>query len=94
MIRKKDLLSLPVETVSGVALGRVVDIEIDTELHNVQMYIVRRHILPNPLAVDTNILRIHPRQVRSLTAEKMVVDDAVISEEERQVAPATPSPST
>ncbi|MFA6511800.1 MAG: PRC-barrel domain-containing protein [Patescibacteria group bacterium] len=78
VIDKKHLFSLPVETVSGTQLGKIVDIEIDVDTHVVRCYCIRRHGLSNPLAGRTNTLQIHPRQVQALTAEKMVVDDASI----------------
>lgn len=90
-IDKKLLFTLPVETVSGDQLGKVCDIELDVEQHTVRAYLVRRHLLPNPLRNETNILRIQPHQVRALTAEKMVVDDTAIPAKERSVATATPS---
>jgi sporulation protein YlmC with PRC-barrel domain len=77
-VNKKILFNLPVETASGVALGKVYDVEIDAEQHTVQAYLVRRQLLSNPLNADAHTLRIHPHQVQTVTEKKMIVDDATV----------------
>lgn len=74
MISLKDLLRLPVETTSGLRLGRVVDAEVDHESHLIVTYVVQPGRLTRPLARTP--LRINRSQVVTITKEKMVVDDS------------------
>lgn len=69
------LLKLPVETKSGMRLGRVSGFEFDAESQAILRYRVRPHglsarLLKKPLLVARG-------QVLSIDAEKMVVDDDV-----------------
>lgn len=67
-----EIAKLPVYTESGVALGRVVDIEYDAE----DLRIERLHVQPSGL---TSLLRepliIHRSQIVKILTEKIIVDD-------------------
>jgi len=69
------LLKLPVETKSGVRLGRVAGFEFDVENQAVLRYRVR------PKGLAARMLKkpflVAREQVLSIDAEKMVVEDAV-----------------
>mgnify|MGYP001568136878 CR=1 FL=1 len=74
---KKNLIGLPVETRLGVAVGKISDIELD-DVSLVSSYIVQTSkLLPGFLSRQ---LVIAPKQVVSLTDEKMVVDDNLVKE--------------
>ncbi len=96
MITFKGLKNLPVETKSGTRLGRVVDVEIDEGSHAVITYVVQPGRISRPLVRTP--LRINRAQVLSITAERMVVDDATSGSAERvraglakQAIPAVPA---
>lgn len=63
-----------VETVSGVMLGHVVDVEMDTEGQMIVNYHVRRALLGG------DMLLISRNQVVRFEEEKMIVDDNVAKE--------------
>lgn len=67
----KALVHLPVYTESGAYLGRVRDVECDVEMHQVRHYIVARGFL------NKDRLSIAVAQVKAITEEKMIVEDAV-----------------
>lgn len=72
----KDLHHLPVETRSGVPLGRLVDLEIDPETCEVRTFFVAtRRLLPG--LMDRR-LAVGRQQVVRLTPQKLVVDDSLI----------------
>ena len=65
--------NLPVVTKSGLSLGRVVDVEVDSTAREVRYY----HVVP-PFSISKlwgQRLLISPSQVISLTPEVMTVDD-------------------
>lgn len=66
----KQLLGLPVATQSGAQLGAVRDVELDAESHAVRQYVVGEHFFTKQKKL------ISPAQVISITAEKMIVQDA------------------
>ncbi|MFH1236625.1 MAG: PRC-barrel domain-containing protein [Parcubacteria group bacterium] len=74
-LSERELFSLPVETRSGVPIGSVVGIELDTATHRIIHYRVERGAL-----VFKKIMLIAPIQVLSLTNEKMVVEDTMVKE--------------
>ena len=81
---EKKLLKLPVETKSGMKLGRVMGFDFDCENQAVLRWRVRpqgltARVLPHPLLITRE-------QVLSITAEKMTVDDNV--EKEMELAKA------
>ncbi len=84
-ITRKQLNSLPVYTESEVFLGYVVDFELDIDTHQIVQYHVSKMKIVNELLNTIgshNALLISASQVRSITVERMVVDDAVKPVEE------------
>ncbi|MFH1291742.1 MAG: PRC-barrel domain-containing protein [bacterium] len=71
------LLHLPVITQSGTKLGKVHDLKIDVETHAINSYAVRASILGRSYLIK-------PVQVLEITREKIVVEDAVIRDIERE----------
>ncbi len=94
MITLKQLKHLPVETTGGMRLGRIVDIEIETESHHIVTYVVQPGRLTQPIARRS--LRINRSQVVSLTNERMIVDDLVsgtrVEQRARGLTKGAPSP--
>jgi sporulation protein YlmC with PRC-barrel domain len=84
MIALEKLLHLPVETAAGERLGTVVSLDLDVEEHAVMYYVVKPALVPRLLATE---LIISPRQVISISQEKMVVEDAVIKKPVTATAP-------
>lgn len=78
-------LRLPVHTVSGQALGSVVDVTIDPDTQSVIQY----HVKPSRLVPDAmwSPLLIHHSQVVSISADGMVVDDASIQRRQNSPLP-------
>ena len=72
-INIRRLISLPVFTESGKNLGKVADANLDIENQMVTEYLVRPGFLREPLLVKRT-------QVKSITAEKMTVEDAFLKE--------------
>lgn len=69
------LRNLPVETQSGQALGRVVDVEVDPSQQEIRTYHVRsRTVIPG--LFEQNLL-IDRGQVVRLTPTKLIVEDSV-----------------
>ncbi len=84
VLDEKKILKLPVETKSGVKLGRVIGFDFDCEGQAILRWRVRPHgltsrVLPHPLLITRE-------QVLSITAEKMTVEDNV--EKEMELAKA------
>lgn len=77
MLSKKDLLGLRVETKNGRSLGRVVDVYINSDVHEVEQYEVEQNILGGWLGRK---LLIHRRQVVRLDEDKMVVEDGDVKQ--------------
>ena len=75
-ISYSQLKKLTVETVSGDMLGHVGDIVLDGEEHAVVQYEVKSSML------STKKYMIARGQVVSITAEKMIVKDAVVEQQE------------
>lgn len=85
----RQLHNLPVETVNGQPLGRVVDVEMDVGRQEILCYHVSsRKIIPG---LFEQKLLIDRKQIVSLTAEKMVVEDAVRGVAAQPIAPAPES---
>lgn len=80
-------LRLPVRTESGQLLGSVVDVSVDPDSQSVLRY----HVKPNRLVPDVvwSPLLIHRHQVVSISAQGMVVDDAVLREKQTASSPLT-----
>ena len=94
-IDSRHLFRLPVFTVSGMRLGRVLSMELDVETHAVTRYVVgqRRLFGGKPLLIS-------PAQVVSITVERMTVADGAVSETAAETAgnrtpvPTAPSVAT
>ncbi len=80
LVGLKNLLHLPVETKSGGKLGKVVEVNLDTDGHLVREYIVR------PALFSQRTFLIRPAQVIAVTAEKMVVEDGALKATELSVS--------
>ena len=75
---KKNLLGLPVETKSGMNLGKLMDVELDVDSHLALNYHVQAsQILPGFLSKKIIVGR---HQVVAITAEKIVVEDNIVKE--------------
>jgi len=79
LINFHNLLHIPVYTQSGNKLGKVFDLNIDIESHYVRSYVIKSGMLTQ------KVYLIKPDQIIEITKEKMVVEDAVIKEEEKKV---------
>jgi sporulation protein YlmC with PRC-barrel domain len=62
------ILGLPVVTESGTTLGKVRDVNLDLDTHMVNHYIVAKRLQKTPLLIT-------PKQVVSISDERMVVED-------------------
>lgn len=80
LINLHKLLDLPVYTESGAKLGKIFDVELDIESHMVLRYLVR----PNFISMHHFLIQV--AQVKEITDEKMVVDDAVSEVGEKVVS--------
>jgi sporulation protein YlmC with PRC-barrel domain len=80
----KQLIHLPVYTESGTKLGQIHDLDIDIAEHTIRRYIVE------PKFFGKESYRIAPLQIKSITSEKIIVEDAVATE---QAAPTLDSTS-
>lgn len=95
LLRKKDLINLPVETRSGQALGRISDFELNPLTQQIERYYVKsgRQLI----SLFPGELIIHYTQVLSVTSEKMVVDDnarAKAVSANRSIAQGQTAPAT
>jgi len=80
---RKNLISLPVFTQSGVSLGKISDVEIETESQAILRYVVKKNFFDQPLLI-------HRDQVISINAKSMVVEDAVVKEKEAEAIAKSP----
>ena len=78
---------LPVFTESGQKLGHVSEVEIDIESHTIRKYIVSHGI------VTKETFLIVPLQIKSITEEKMVVEDSIIKDVAPGETAIPPSPA-
>ncbi|MDD5043911.1 MAG: hypothetical protein PHD51_04660 [Patescibacteria group bacterium] len=84
----KDLFKLAVETKSGIFLGKIAGLEVDTDSQSVINYFVK----------DISILRgrikrrlvISRNQVISFSQNKMIVDDAALKEADEKYPTKAP----
>lgn len=82
MLTATQIKKLPVMTVGGKKLGRVVEVLIDPESQSIMQYQVKPRRL---LSLDLPLL-IHRSQVVSVTTERLLVEDSVVKAmEERRV---------
>ena len=77
----KQLKNLPIYTKSNDCLGKIEDIEINSQTQNISLYIVKSSQLTKRLA-DKKLL-IAASQVISLDNKKMVVEDGVVKEADK-----------
>ena len=78
---------LPVFTASGQKLGNIREIEIDVENHQVRKYLVSHGFISKETFLVT------PLQIRSITADRIIVDDAIIKAAAPGQADTPPSPA-
>lgn len=76
VILSSRLKNLPVDTRSGRRLGKIIDLELESETQAILHYVVQR----KKWLGKTEIFLIHREQVVSLSAEKMVVEDTLTKE--------------
>ncbi|OGY49478.1 MAG: hypothetical protein A3J65_03640 [Candidatus Buchananbacteria bacterium RIFCSPHIGHO2_02_FULL_45_11b] len=76
-ISSNDLINLPVFTQSGQNLGRVYSFDLDIDNNAVVSYYVRTGLIKG---LWHQQLIISPRQVISISKEKMVVEDSAAKE--------------
>jgi sporulation protein YlmC with PRC-barrel domain len=92
MIRPcKQIISLPVETRLGIALGHVIDLEIETETGKMMNIHVKPSGLVNGIIKDQLI--ISWSNIVEIGMKKVIVEDAVASKQAEVLAkPASTSP--
>jgi sporulation protein YlmC with PRC-barrel domain len=78
ILTAKELISLPVETKSGIAIGRVFDFEIEVDSGIVSKFYVKKGIIEDFLKKDHFI--ISRSQVISIDKNKMIVEDGLETE--------------
>ncbi len=76
LVKTKKLLGLPVQTKNGHSLGRLIDLEIETDTSDVKKYIVGadnwlKHQLVPDLVIDSS-------QVIEITDQAIVVEDGLL----------------
>jgi sporulation protein YlmC with PRC-barrel domain len=76
LINSEKLISLKVETESGVYVGRVQSFDIDCDTQSVRSYRVKRSLFEG--GMFTEEISVHHKQVELITEEKMVVVDNVV----------------
>jgi sporulation protein YlmC with PRC-barrel domain len=83
------LMSLPVYTQSGTKLGLIKNIELDVDTQHVRAYEVE------PKFFGKISYRVMPSQIKSISANKVVVDDSLITDKyvEEKIVPQTTAPS-
>jgi sporulation protein YlmC with PRC-barrel domain len=82
-IDNKNLIGLPVETKSGLLLGKIKSFEIESETQVVEKYIVKsRNLIGKLLREELGELVIGRNQVISIDEIRMVVEDGVVEEKE------------
>lgn len=80
-ISHKNLIGLPVQTKSGLLLGKIRGFEIESDGQNILCYIVKsRNLIDKLLTEKVGEIIISRNQVVSLDEKKMVVDDASVKE--------------
>lgn len=83
IISCKNLVGLPVETKSGLLLGKIKNFEIDSETQTVSQYIIKsQSLIKKLLSEGGSELIIGRNQVLFIEEEKMIVEDNVVGEAE------------
>jgi sporulation protein YlmC with PRC-barrel domain len=86
-LTKRELINLPVYTQSNQHLGRVSDFEVDSATHVIVKYRVKSGSLIKEFLQKELIIA--KEQVISMSAEKMVVEDTLLAEEEMKKLPVS-----
>ncbi len=73
-ISSSDLINLPVYTQSGKHLGRVASFDIDIDTNGITAYYVKTGLIKG---LWYQQLAISPKQVVSISKEKMIVEDNI-----------------
>ena len=71
LMEVKNIIGLPVFIEAGLLVGKVVDVELDIDLHAVKNYRISKKWFGTSFLVA-------PKQVKSITLKKMVVSDASV----------------
>ena len=74
-LSSKDIINLPVYTLSKKYLGKIVSFDLDIDTQKIITYYVKAGSFVAGLLNETSELIISEKQVVSITEEKMVVDD-------------------
>lgn len=83
-INYKNLIGLPVETKSGLLLGKIKSFEIESETQTIFQYIVKsRSLISKFLSEGVGEIVIGCNQVLSLDKEEMIVEDILVKESGR-----------
>ncbi len=83
VVKGKKIIGLPVETESGISIGKIFDFELETASQSILRYYIR----------DKNILKeffvpeliVYKEQVVFIDDNKMVIEDNVIKAEEKGI---------
>ena len=82
LLRSKDLINLPVYSESGQRLGKISDFEIESSSQNIIKYYVKPESIIKELV--SRELVISAQQVISIDKEKMIVEDTLTKETEKE----------
>ncbi len=80
ILKKQEIINLPVYTQSGQHLGKVVDFELSSNSHTIEKYIIRSGLIVGGILQKD--LLIAPSQIIKLSKEKMTVEDTLTPEQE------------
>lgn len=78
---------LPVFTESGQKLGNIREVEIDIENHLIRKYVVSHGF------ISKETFLVAPGQIKSITVEKIIVEDTIIKAVAPRKADAPPNPA-
>lgn len=79
ILKKQDIINLPVYTQSNDHLGQVVDFELSSDTHTIEKYIIRSGLIVGRILHKD--LLVSPSQVISITTKKMIVEDTLTREQ-------------
>jgi len=77
LISLKDILGKKVETKSGQSLGRVCDVYINIDVHEIEQFEVEPDIIQRLMGKK---LLIHRKQVIEIRKDKMIVEDGTVKQ--------------
>lgn len=81
IISHKNFIGLPVETKSGLVLGKIRSFEIESDTQTISQYVVKsRNLISKLLSEEVQEIIIGRNQVISIDEKKMVVDDNSVKE--------------